>query len=436
MIKYDKFTNLFKIKSPMKLKTIKDIKNLKGKTVIVKVDFNVPLKKTGDHILVEDDTRILITIPTIEYLQANNCKIILMSHLGRPDGKIVPSLSLKPIATKLSKILHQPIKLADSVIGPTVTKLAHSLKPKEILLLENNRFEPGETINDPKLSKALASLADIFINDGFSLSHRAHASVVGITKYLPSYAGFTLEKEVTMLSKLTTNPVSPFVAIVGGAKISDKIDAIKNLAKIADVVLVGGGIANNFLKAEGVNIYSSYMQDVVVDEKKRGVDYVKFAKTILNKTRQDKILLDGYIPIPKIVYPIDVIAADGPEKPNTIHEVELVNNHLNEKQTAMYLDIGPRTEKLFKEIILQAKTIFWNGPMGMFENTNFQQGTKTIAKAVASSKATTILGGGDTISAINKFDLADKYDYVSASGGASLEFLGGKKLPGIVPLEI
>lgn len=357
-----------------------------------------------------------------------------MSHLGRPDGKVVPSLSLKPVSTALSRILNQPIKLAKSVVGDQVTKLVKNLKPKEILMLENNRFEPGETKNDPSLSKKLADLGDIFINDGFSLSHRAHASVVGITKHLPSYAGLTLEKEVSMLSKLTINPKSPFVAIVGGAKISDKINAIKNLSQIADAVLVGGGVANNFLKAEGVDIYSSYMQDVVADEKKRGVDYVKFAKNLINQTKKDKVLLNGFIPIPKIVYPIDVIAADGPEKITSIHQVQLVNNHLDEKQTAMYLDIGPKTQKLFSEIISQAETIFWNGPMGMFENPHFEKGTKTIAQSVASSKATSVLGGGDTISAIKKFNLTDKYDYVSASGGASLEFLGGKKLPGIIPL--
>lgn len=418
----------------MELKTIRDA-DLKDKTVIVKVDYNVPLKTTNDTIKIVDDTRITITIPTISFLQSKNCKIILMSHLGRPDGKVVSSLSLKPISTALSKILSQPIKLAHQVVGPQVTKLAKDLKPKEILMLENNRFEPGETKNDADLSKKLADLADIFVNDGFSLSHRSHASVVGITKHLPSYAGFTLEKEVTMLSKLTVDPKSPFVAIVGGAKISDKIDAIKNLSKIADVVLVGGGVANNFLKAEGVDIYSSYMQDVVADEKKRGVDYVKFAKRLIEQTKKDKILLNGFIPIPKIVYPIDVIAADGPEKIDSIHQVELVNNHLDEKQTAMYLDIGPRTQKLFNEIISQAKTIFWNGPMGMFENSHFEKGTKTVAQSVASSEAVSILGGGDTISAIKKFKLTGKYDYVSASGGASLEFLGGKKLPGITPLE-
>ena len=417
----------------MKLKTLKDAK-LENKTVIVKVDYNVPLKKINDSIKVVDDTRITITISTLKYLQSKNCKIILMSHLGRPDGKVVPSLSLKPVSTALSRILNQPIKLAKSVVGDQVTKLVKNLKPKEILMLENNRFEPGETKNDPSLSKKLADLGDIFINDGFSLSHRAHASVVGITKHLPSYAGLTLEKEVSMLSKLTINPKSPFVAIVGGAKISDKINAIKNLSQIADAVLVGGGVANNFLKAEGVDIYSSYMQDVVADEKKRGVDYVKFAKNLINQTKKDKVLLNGFIPIPKIVYPIDVIAADGPEKITSIHQVQLVNNHLDEKQTAMYLDIGPKTQKLFSEIISQAETIFWNGPMGMFENPHFEKGTKTIAQSVASSKATSVLGGGDTISAIKKFNLTDKYDYVSASGGASLEFLGGKKLPGIIPL--
>lgn len=419
----------------MKLKTIKDAK-LEGKTVIVKVDYNVPLKNVSGSKQVDDSTRINITIPTIKYLKSKNCKIILMSHLGRPNGKVVSNLSMKPISKALSKILDQPIILADKVVGPTVEKLVANLKPKEILMLENNRFEPGETKNDLSLSKKLASLADIFINDGFSLSHRTHASVVGITKYLPSFAGFTLEKEVEMLSKLTTNPTSPFVAIVGGAKISDKINAIKNLSKLADAVLVGGGVANNFLKAEGVDIYSSYMQDVVVDEKKRGVDYVKFAKRLINQTKKDKTLLNGYIPIPKIVYPIDVIAADGPGRPSTIHKVELINNHLNENQTVMYLDIGPKTQKLYSEIILQAKTIFWNGPMGMFENKYFQKGTKAIAESIAQSSATSILGGGDTISAINKFKLSNKYDYVSASGGASLEFLGGKKLPGIIPLQV
>ncbi|MFC1653447.1 phosphoglycerate kinase [Patescibacteria group bacterium] len=418
----------------MKLKSLKNA-NIKNKTALVKVDYNVPLMQKGEKFRVVDNTRIKITLTTIEYLIEQNCKTILMSHLGRPDGKVVEGLRLDPVAKELEKLIKKPIKKLDNVIGKDVEVAIKNGNLGEIFMLENNRFEPGETKNDSKLSKSLASYADIFVNDGFSLSHREHASVSGVAKHLPSYAGFTLQKEVEMLSSLTTKPKRPLVAIVGGAKISDKIDAIYNLAKIADVILVGGGVANNFLKAEGVKIYSSYLQDVVADEKKREVDYVKFAENMLKSTRQEKLLLNNYIPIPKIVYPIDVVAAQGPKHSKSVHTIELTNGNMKEDRNVMYLDIGPKTQKLFKEIILEAETIFWNGPMGMFELKQFEEGTKSVASAIAKSKATTILGGGDTMAAINKFKLQNRYDYVSASGGASLEFLGGKKLPGIEVLK-
>lgn len=417
----------------MKLKNIKDAK-ISGKTVLVKVDYNAPIKKINDRIKVIDDTRLKITLPTVKYLTEQNCKVILMSHVGRPEGKIVEDLKMDPMAERLSELLGEKVFKVDQVVGDEVKNAIAELPPGRVLLLENNRFEPGETKNDPHLAKQLASYADAFVNDGFSLSHRAHASVVGITSYLPSYAGFALQKEVEMLSKLTENPKRPMVAIVGGAKISDKIDAIKNLTNVADVILVGGGVANNFLKAEGLEIYNSYLQDVVADEKKRGVNYVNFAKNLIANTKQDKILLNDYIPLPKIVYPIDVYAVEEINKPETKQVINLTDNNFEKHKHLMYIDIGPKTQKLFQAVIHQAETIFWNGPMGIFENPEYEQGTKSVAMAIAKSSATTIIGGGDTISAIDQYHLTERYDYVSASGGASLEFLGGKMLPGIKPL--
>ena len=399
----------------MNLKTLPDA-DVKDKTVLLRVDYNGAAA---------DDTRIRLTLPTLHYLLDRNCRIIIVSHNGRPDGRVIPSLSLKPIAKRLSKLLRHPVQTIAHCQGTPVTQAVAVLKPGHILMLENIRFCAGETDNDPALAKFLASLADIIVNDAFSASHRAHASVSGVAKYSPMIAGLYLEKEVKMLSHLLKNPKTPFVVIIGGAKVSDKVAVVEHLGKIADVVLVGGGVANNFLKADGKPVFNSYLEDVIVDKTKRHLDFVKLAHQLLASNHG------------KIVYPIDVIAATNFKSSSTT-VINLINplsfTQLNPK--LMYLDIGPNTIKLYREIILQAETIFWNGPMGVFEKKPFETGTLKIASAIAKSPALSVLGGGDTITAIQKFGFADRYDYVSAAGGAALEFLAGKSLPGLTPMLV
>jgi phosphoglycerate kinase len=404
-----------------------------GKTVLVRVDYNVPLKKNGDIWEITNDERIQASLETIKLLLANKAQIILMSHLGRPDGKVNPDFSLAPIAKHLGKLLGESVELIENYWPAKDSQLVS--RNSNIVLLENLRFYPEEEANDEKFAQFLASLADIYVNEAFSASHRAHASTEGVTHFLPSYAGLALINEVTNLGQLMDKPRRPFVMVVGGAKISDKVDAVVNLTKIADVVLVGGGVANNFLKAEGVNIAGSYVQDAPADAKKKGVDYVQTAAELLDDTENDRLLLTDQVRVPKIIPPIDVLTGESPEA-QTSEVVELYHDLTPDQlvKSDMFLDIGPKTIAIFKKIIAEAGTIFWNGPMGVFENQTFAQGTKTIAEAIANSSAQTILGGGDTLTAIDKFNLKDKYTYVSAAGGASLEFLSGKMLPGIKPL--
>lgn len=418
----------------LRLPTVSDIKN---KTVLVRVDYNVPLKKNGKARQVENDTRIEVSLRTIKFLQRNNSKVILMSHLGRPGGKPESKSSLKPIADHMTKTLKFPTSFVDDCIGDKVHLAVGQLQPGEILLLENTRFHPGEKKNDLRFAKKLASFADVYINDAFSAAHRNHASTSGITKYLPSFAGFHLQIEVLTLTKLMTQPKRPFFAIVGGAKISDKIAVLEKLLEVADAVLVGGGVANNFLKAEGIEICKSYLQDVPEDLKKEGIDYVKLADRLIEETKTCKILKDGYVPLPKILYPLDVIAATSPESTET-QVVDLTNGETSEldNKNLMYLDIGPKTTRLYQELISQAKSVFWNGPMGYFEKTPFKKGTAKIAKSLASSKAITIIGGGDTIRAISDLKLDKEYTHVSTAGGAGLLFLAGQDLPALKPLTI
>lgn len=406
----------------MRLKSFATTK-VKNKTVLVRVDYNVPFSKVKNKLVVADDTRLQLSLPTLHYLLKQNCRIILASHNGRPDGQVEPQFRLDPVAHRLAALLHHPVKKLNVCFGPSVTAAVTALKPQDILLLENIRFHPGETKNDPRLAKFLASLADIAVNDAFSVSHRVHASVSGIAKYMPMIAGLHLEKEVKMLSHLLQKPKHPFVVIIGGAKVSDKVAVVKNLGKIADVILVGGGVANNFLKADGKPVFNSYLQDAIVDEAKRHLDFVKLAHQLLATNHG------------KIIYPLDVVAATGINQTTTTI-INLINplSFTKANPKLMYLDIGPQTIKLYQEIILQAETIFWNGPLGVFEKSPFATGTRTIASAVAKSKALTVLGGGDTLIAINQFDLQDRYDYVSAAGGAALEFLAGKTLPGLTPM--
>lgn len=418
----------------MKLKRV-TASAVKNKKVLLKVDYNTPTKKNKNKQVVMDDTRIKITIPTIKFLIDQKAKIIITSHFGRPGGKVVDVLKMDPVAKHLEKLIGKKVTKVDVPSGKEAEDAVEKMEPGDILMLENSRFHPGEKKNDPKFAKELASLADVFVNDAFSSSHRAHSSVVGVTKHLPAYAGFALAEEVEMLAKLSKKPKRPFVAVVGGAKISDKVEAIRNLSEIADVVLVGGGVANNFIKAEGIDVFHSYLEDVPADKKKEGVSFVAVAEELMEDTRTEKMMLHGYIPLPKIIYPSDVVAADDMDKPKSKKVIDLTNGGIDErKKSWMYLDIGPRTQRLFRDIILDAQTIFWNGPMGVFEKPDFEEGTKAIATAIAKSSAETILGGGDTISAIHHLGLENRYDYLSAAGGASLEFLGKKTLPGLEPL--
>lgn len=407
---------------------------VKNKKVLLKVDYNTPTKTNRDKQVVMDDTRIKITLPTLKFLIEQKAKIILTSHFGRPGGKVVEALKMDPIAQHLEKLIGKKVNKIAVSVGKEAEQAVTEMQPGDILMLENSRFNPGEKKNDPDFAKQLASLADVFVNDAFSASHRAHASVVGVTKYLPAYAGFALYEEVEMLASLSKKPKRPFVAIVGGAKISDKVEAIKNLSQIADVVLVGGGVANNFIKAEGIEVFHSYLEDKPADTKKENISFVAVAEELMESTKTQKMMLHGYIPLPKIIYPADVIAADDIDNPKSKKVIDLTNFEDERKKSWMYLDIGPKTQRLFRDIILEAQTIFWNGPMGVFEQPDFEEGTKAIATAIAKSSAETILGGGDTINAIHHLGLEDRYDYLSAAGGASLEFLGKKTLPGLEPL--
>lgn len=408
---------------------------VRDKTVLVRVDYNVPLKKKGAHMHVVDDRRIKASLETIKLLQEAQAKIILISHLGRPKDGPDPDLSLKPVAEHLQELIKSPVHFAEDCIGTPASTAAQQLKPGEVLVLENLRFHAEEKKNDPHFAHQLAGLANIYVNDAFSAAHRAHASTVGVTQYLPAYAGCNLQDEVEALRKVKDKPEHPLVVIVGGAKISDKVDAIVNLARIADVVLTGGGIANTFLKAQGLEIHKSYIQDAPADLKKKGIDYIHVAQDLLERTKTEKMWFNEYIPLPKILYPLDVIAARSITS-NETQVIDLTHNMSDSKddESLMYLDIGPKTQQLYKEVLSSAKTIFWNGPMGVFEQPQFAKGTETIAKAVAHSSAESILGGGDTLASIEHLDLLNEFNYISTAGGAALEFLAGKELPGLKPL--
>lgn len=414
------------------------------KTVLVRVDFNVPLDKTVSPPRIKDASRIEVALKTIHFLLEHQAKVILMSHLGRPKadqvdehGKSIsdPQLSLAPVAQYIKDHFQLPIAFVPACIGAEVRATVAAMQPGTILLLENLRFYKAEKKNDPVFAQNLAQLADVYVDEAFSNAHRAHASMVAVTQKLKSYAGFRLAEEVTNLHALLHKPKRPFVIVVGGAKISDKVGALTNLSRIADAVLVGGGVANNFLKAEGIEIHKSYLQDAPVDVAKEQVNYVQVADEIIESHRTERLLKDGYIPLPKIIFPTDVVAARSltAEKTQVIDLTHGAVDTEHDKQL-MYLDIGPNTIRLYKELLLQAGTIFWNGPMGVYEDERFATGTAEIAQAIARSSALTILGGGDTIGAIHKNNLQDRYDYVSAAGSAALEFLSGAELPGLTAI--
>lgn len=416
----------------MHLKTFTNT-DLADKTVLVRTDYNIPLEKTADGWTCKEDQRIVDSLPLIELLQKNNCRIILMSHLGRPKGEVKSEFSLAPVAAYLKENHQLPVTFIQETVGEKVQAAAAKLEPKQILLLENLRFQPQEKQNDAEFAQQLAGLAEIYINEAFSTSHRNHASIAGVPQYLPAYAGLHLQKEIQNLERIMTEPEQPFVMVIGGAKISDKVEAVRNLGDVADIVLIGGGVANNFLKAGGIETHKSYLEEAESGKNEdEGSSYVQMAEELIEKNKTERILMDGYIPLPKILAPIDVVAANNKDSTET----EIINLSQGMADTPddkdlMYLDIGPRTIRLFSELILQAKTVFWNGPMGVFEKKAFENGTREIARVIAKSGAETLIGGGDTITAAKQFGFADRYDYVSSAGGAALEFLAGKELPGL-----
>ena len=405
-----------------RMKTLKNL-NLKGKKVLVRCDFNVPLDKEGQ---ISDDSRIKETLPTIEYLIKKGAKVILMSHLGRPEGKVVNELRLDPVAKRLSELLNRPVKKLDDCVGRKVKKEVERIQTGEIVLLENIQFNPGENKNDANFAKTLASYADIFIMEAFGQSHRNYASISGIQKYLPSGAGFLLEKEIKILSKVLKSPWHPLVVIIGGVKIESKIGVIEQFLKKADHLLLGGEIANTILIGKGVSLGRPLLE---VNEPKGSFSPFAVArvdKAIIKKV--EKIDLTD----PRVHLPVDGVIslenmAEGYFKIGAIGNVK--------KEEKVY-DIGPETIKIFSEIIKQAKMILWSGPLGLFEEKKFENGTKETAQnIVRNHSAFKVAGGGDTISALNKFGLLDKFDHVSTGGGAMLEFLSGQKLPGIEALK-
>jgi len=390
------------------MRTLRDLGDLQGKRVLVRVDFNVPLDEAGN---VTDDTRIRGTLPTLENLRAQGARLILVSHLGRPKGHD-PKYSTAPVAQRLSELLGTPVKLAPAVVGDEVTGLAGELKDGEILMLENVRFEAGETKNDAELSAALAALADVYVNDAFGASHRAHSSTVGVAALLPHAAGLLLEREVETLSAVIQNPKRPMIAILGGSKVSDKIKVIERFLGIADELLIGGAMGFPFLAAQGHQVANSLCAD----------EDIELAKTLLKAAETSK---------GKLRLPVDLVVADRFSADATPVAVDGVDV----PEGMMGLDIGPKTAAEYAASIAGAGTIFWNGPMGAFEMEPFAAGTKAVAEAMASAPGTTVVGGGDSGAAVEKFDLAEKMDHVSTGGGAALELIEGKTLPGIEVLS-
>ena len=388
----------------MNKKTIKDI-DLKGKKVLVRCDFNVPMDEERN---ITDNTRIVAALPTIKYLIENECSIILCSHLGRPKGEFKEEFSLKPVAKELSKLLNTEVIMADDVIGEDAKEKAANLQKGQIMLLENVRFHREETDNDPEFAKKLAEMAEIYVNDAFGAAHRAHSSTAGVASYLPAVSGFLIEKELKFLGNAVTNPERPFVAILGGAKVSDKIGVIDSLLEKVDTLIIGGGMAYTFFKAQGYEVGNSICE----------LDKLDLATNLMKKAEEKGV---------KLMLPVDTKV--GKEfKPDT------------ESKTVKYteipaewegFDIGEETIKMFSEEIRKAKTVVWNGPLGLFEFDQFAIGTNAIAKVLSEIDATTIIGGGDSAAAVKKAGLENKMTHISTGGGASLEFLEGKKLPGI-----
>ncbi|MCD6290986.1 MAG: phosphoglycerate kinase [Anaerolineae bacterium] len=388
----------------MNKKTVRDI-DVKGKRVLMRVDFNVPLADGK----VTDDTRIRAALPTIQYLIEQGARVILMSHLGRPKGEVKPELSLKPVAERLSELLGKPVKMAPDCVGPEVEAMVAELQPGDVLLLENTRFHPEERKNDPAFAQQLAKLGDIYVNDAFGSAHRAHASTEGVAHYLPAVAGFLMEKELNFLGKALEAPERPFVAILGGAKISDKIGVVKNLLGKVNALLIGGGMANTFLQAQGYDMAESLVEQ----------DSLDTARSLLEEGKG------------KIFLPTDLVVADAFDADANSKVVSVDGVPAGWRA----LDIGPETVEHFKSKLAGAKTVVWNGPMGVFEFPAFAKGTVAIARTLAELEdAVTIIGGGDSVAAVKQAGVADKITHISTGGGASLEFLEGKTLPGVAVL--
>lgn len=392
----------------MNKKTIRDI-DVNSKKVFVRVDYNVPMDKAGN---ITDDTRIRATLPTLNYLLENNAAIILAAHLGRPKGKPVAEFSLQPVAKRLSELLAREVAFAEDCIGDTAKQMSAQLKGGQVLLLENLRFYAQEEKNDPDFSKALAELAELAVNDAFGVSHRAHASVEGITHYLPTVAGFLMEKEIEFVGGAVEKPQQPFVAIIGGAKVSDKIGVIENLLKKVNTLIIGGGMANTFIAAQGYSTGKSLVE----------ADKFELAARLIEQAKKDNVKLL----LPSDVVVADKFAADAEHKNVAIDAIPA---------DWMALDIGEQAQKDFAAALVGAKMVVWNGPMGVFEMDAFAHGTEAVAKAVADSGAISIVGGGDSIAALEKTGLSTKITHISTGGGASLEYLEGKILPGIAALQ-
>ena len=393
--------------SALNKKTVEDI-NVSGKKVLVRCDFNVPLKD-GE---ITSDKRIVASLPTIKYLIDHNAKVILCSHLGRPKGEFKPEFSLAPVAKRLSELLGKEVKMAKDVVGESAQALAAELKDGDVMLLENVRFHAEETKNDPEFSKALASLADIYVNDAFGSAHRAHSSTTGVADYLPAVCGYLIQKEIEFMGGALENPKRPLVAILGGAKVSDKIGVINNLLDKVDTLIVGGGMAYTFFVAKGYHVGTSLVEE----------DKVELAKDMMNKAAEKGV---------KFLLPIDNVVGkefDADTEYQTINSDEFPAGWMG-------LDIGPKTRELFADAVKGSGTVIWNGPMGVSEWDHFANGTIAVATAVAESGAISIIGGGDSAAAVQKLGFADKMSHVSTGGGASLEFLEGKELPGIAALN-